>query len=276
MTGSAHPTLITKVSSAGAVLQTDVLPVEEPLEIRLVMAEQPNRIERSISVTMRTPGHDVELAAGFLFTEGIVTSPNQIEKIDVGDEQTRSNVVTVILKPDVSVDLDRLQRNFYTTSSCGVCGKSSLDAIRIARKGIGGDNLRFPASMIHTLPHQLRSRQNVFDQTGGLHASGLFDIHGNLTVLHEDVGRHNALDKVIGEKFLQNELTLSQHILVVSGRTSFELVQKAAMAQIPIIVAVGAPSSLAAALAQEMNITLLGFVRNEQFNIYAHADRILI
>jgi FdhD protein len=229
---------------------------------------------------MRTPGHDLELAAGFLFSEGIFSEPDQITKIrhcglPSKDKQIR-NTVVVELAEGVEVDLDRLARNFYTTSSCGVCGKSSIDAISNGvRKVIKGDRLRLTSELIRQLPVIARDAQRIFERTGGLHASTLFDTAGRIDILREDVGRHNALDKVIGAKFLADEVPLSKNILLVSGRASFELVQKALIAGIPVLVAVGAPSSLAVELAREVAMTLVGFVREDRFNIYSGEERIV-
>ena len=267
----------------------DLLAVEEPLEIRLGFSENGKLTQRAISITMRTPGDDGELAAGFLFTEGIVTSPNQIRKIrhcglKIGKPKgaldraaaLNSNTIRVDLRDDIEVDLKRLERHFYTTSSCGVCGKSSIDALKTGAKPLASTDFRVDRDVVHSLPKQLRTSQDIFDQTGGLHASALFDTEGNLEIIREDVGRHNALDKIIGAKFLANELPLSTRILMVSGRASFELVQKALMAGIPILAAVGAPSSLAVELAREFGMTLIGFVRNGKFNIYGGTERIAI
>ena len=228
---------------------------------------------------MRTPGADLELAAGFLFTEGIIDQPGQIEKIRhcglSGKNKNLQNTVVVELASDVEVDLKRLERNFYTTSSCGVCGKSSIEALNTGVKPLdSGKGPQISSEVIHSLPATLQKDQLVFDQTGGLHASALFSTQGELEILREDVGRHNALDKVIGAKFLVGEVPLSEYVLLVSGRASFELVQKALMAGIPVLAAVGAPSSLAVELAAEYGITLLGFVRDGRFNIYTGHDRI--
>jgi FdhD protein len=259
---------------------SDVLAVEEPLEIRLGLP-QDGRIEhRAISITMRTPGADLELAAGFLFTEGILESRGQITKLShcgiPAKNSTLRNTVVVELGGSVEIDFKRLERNFYTTSSCGVCGKSSIEALRTGVKRIAdADNPKIESKLIHRLPEVLRVSQDVFERTGGLHASALFNLGGEIDIVREDVGRHNALDKVIGAKFLAGEMPLSDKILLVSGRASFELVQKALMAGIPVLAAVGAPSSLAAELAAEFGMTLVGFVRDERFNIYAGQSRIV-
>jgi FdhD protein len=240
----------------------DLLAVEEPLEIRLG--------DKTISITMRTPGYDPELAAGFLFTEGILNGRHQIRDI-----KHSKNSIAVQLKPDVEVDFERLQRNFYTTSSCGVCGKASIEALRIQGCPVlPRSSATLDATLIHRLPQAQRDEQAVFQRTGGLHAAALFDFQGNLILLREDVGRHNAVDKLIGAQMLAGRTPLSDTLLLVSGRASFELTQKALMAGIPILAAVGAPSSLAVETAQRFNMTLLGFVRDGRFNIYSGASRI--
>jgi FdhD protein len=268
---------VQKVSANESISkQTDVLAVEEPLEIRLGFDEKSKFTHRAISITMRTPDHDFELAAGFLFTEGIIKNSNQIfeikhcGKIGAGFK----NTVRVDLQNGVKVNFKRLERHFYTSSSCGVCGKSSIEALQTGVKKVDS-KLKIKADLIHQLPEILRNSQTVFNETGGLHASALFDEHGNLDIVREDVGRHNALDKVIGAKFLANQTPLSNKILLVSGRTSFELVQKALMAGIPTLAAVGSPSSLAVELAKEFGMTLIGFVRDNRFNIYSHETRIM-
>ena len=238
---------------------------------------------------MRTPGDDGELAAGFLFTEGIVKSPDQIRQIrhcglKIGRHAgtldraaaLNSNTIRVDLNDGVDIDLKRLERHFYTTSSCGVCGKSSIEALHTGAKRLEAVGPMIDTELIHSLPERLRASQDVFERTGGLHASALFDSSGELEILREDVGRHNALDKVIGAKFLAGESPLTDKILLVSGRASFELVQKALMAGIPILAAVGAPSSLAVELAREFGMTLVGFVRDGSFNVYAGGERIRI
>jgi FdhD protein len=257
---------------AGSVSQSqDLLAIEEPLEIRIG--------SKTISLTMRTPGHDFELAAGFLFTEGILRSFQQIHKIrrsdTNGNPRQAGNSVTVDLNPDVEVDYERLQRHFYTTSSCGVCGKASIEALQTQGCPVLPRNSPVVNSaIIHRLPEVLRREQAVFERTGGLHAAALFDAKGNLALMREDVGRHNAVDKLIGAEMLRDHTPLYDKLLLVSGRASFELAQKALMAGIPILAAVGAPSSLAVETAQRFNMTLLGFVRDHRFNIYSGASRI--
>jgi FdhD protein len=264
----------------------DQLAVEEPLEIRIGFIENGKPTHRAISITMRTPGNDGELAVGFLFTEGIISSPSQIRQIRhcglaIGRGKgtldraaaLNSNTIRVDLADDVELDLERLKRHFYTSSSCGVCGKSSIEALHVNAKAILSD-LTVDSDTINSLPDRLREHQDVFDSTGGLHASALFDSNGVLDTVREDVGRHNALDKVIGAKFMADETPLSDRVLLVSGRASFELVQKALVAGIPILAAVGAPSSLAVELAREFGMTLVGFVRDGKFNIYTGQARV--
>jgi FdhD protein len=264
--------LVWRVEGDRTAMQPDELAVEEPLEIRLAFDQDGRRVRRGISVTMRTPGHDDELAVGFLFTEGILDNPGQVAKVE---DWGPGNVVRVELNPGVAVDLARLERHFYTASSCGVCGKASLEAVRIRPRfePIPG-RPSIEAATIRGLPETLRAAQGAFDRTGGLHASALFDASGRLLELREDVGRHNALDKLIGAAFLAGRTALRDSLLLVSGRASFELVQKAAVAGIPVLAAVGAPSSLAVELAREHGMTLVGFVRSDRFNIYAGPDRI--
>jgi FdhD protein len=256
----------------------DTLAVEEPLEIRIGFYENNKQIHKAISITMRTPGNDFELAVGFLFTEGILKSKNQIEHIKhCGRFPNNQNTVRIDLSPVTEINLKKLERNFYTTSSCGVCGKSSIEALTTGAKPIEqSDFPQVSAEIIHELPEKLRQSQLVFDETGGLHAAALFDNLGNLIELREDVGRHNAVDKLIGRQFLADKIPLVSKILFLSGRASFELIQKAVMVQIPIICAVGAPSSLAVEAAHSFNITLLGFVRDNRFNIYTGSERIKV
>jgi len=246
----------------------DELAVEEPLEIRID--------DESIAVTMRTPGDDFELAAGFLRTEGIFTEPSQIGAMRFCGEETNPayrNIINVTPSPDMRLDLGRLKRNFYATSSCGVCGKAAIENIRTEAKPIIG-KFRVKLDVFYRLGTAMRSAQTVFERTGGLHAAGLFDLHGALIELREDIGRHNATDKVIGRMFLDGKLPLDKHLLMVSGRASFEIMQKALMAGIPIVCAVSAPSSLAVEFARESGMTLVGFLRADQFNVYSGAERI--
>jgi len=249
----------------------DLLAVEQPLEIRIVYGSGKERQQKNISVTMCTPGNDAELAVGFLFTEGIITRKEDIlDCISPGD-----NIVIAELQPGISFDPKKIERHFYTSSSCGVCGKSSIDAVKnVFSKNGAKDNMMINASVFPKLPDTLRKKQEVFEHTGGLHASALFDLDGNLLLTREDVGRHNALDKLIGAALIAGNIPLDKHILLLSGRASFELIQKAAMAGIKIVCAVGAPSSLAVELAKECDMTLVGFLRDGRFNIYSGEQRI--
>ncbi|WP_184541771.1 formate dehydrogenase accessory sulfurtransferase FdhD [Mucilaginibacter sp. FT3.2] len=272
---------IVKVNASVSVITVDALAIEEPLEIRLEHGAETQRITQNISVTMRTPGHDVELAKGFLFTESIIKNADDIATTThcfIACAENKENVIQVTLNPDVVPHLQNTARNFYTTSSCGVCGKGSINAIRTVSSFAGqvADNDTVSAPVLYQLPVILQRHQRVFADTGGLHASALFTTQGELLLLREDVGRHNALDKLIGAALGYGWLPLQQTILLLSGRASFELIQKAAMAGINIIAAVGAPSSLAVQLAEEFNITLIGFLRDERFNIYTAAHRVLI
>ena len=253
----------------------DVVVTEEPLEIRLVAGND----TQQLAVTMRTPGADFELATGFLYSEGIIQSHEDITHIsycvdrDLSEDQ-RYNVVNVRLRQEQLPDLEHLQRHFFTTSACGVCGKSSIEALETRGLQPIMSNLTIPIQTVTQLPDKLRSAQPLFENTGGLHAVGLFDRHGDLITLREDVGRHNAMDKVVGWAVQQKRLPLSDMIVLVSGRASFELVQKALAVQIPIFCAVSAPSSLAVDLAHRFNMTLIGFLRRDNFNIYTSPYRI--
>lgn len=271
ITGITRHTII-KVNGQLVKEQEDTLAIEEPLQLQLQINSSTGRIDKDIAVTMRTPGNDKELAAGFLFTEGIINSNDDIDRIIVpaNDE----NRVMVILKENVQPLIQNIQRNFYTTSSCGVCGKASIDAVRTVT--VFNDAIHFTVStdVLYALQDELRKQQQLFESTGGLHAAALFSLSGDFIMLKEDVGRHNALDKLIGAAILNNQLPLSNIILMLSGRISFELVQKAAMAGIKIIAAVGAPSSLAVELAEENDITLVGFLKKDKMNIYCGEQRI--
>ena len=263
----------------GAGTLEDVVATEEPLEVRLAYSRPDGgRAEKSISVTMRTPGHDGELAVGFLYTEGIIRSKADIESVaPCGPPAPNGliNVVRVELAANVDVALDRLERHFYTSSSCGVCGKSSLDAVAVqGHYDLEDVEFQVSGERLGALPDALRARQTVFERTGGLHASGLFDVAGQIVAVREDVGRHNALDKLIGQALLADELPLSAFGIVVSGRASFELMQKAMMAGLPLLAAVGAPSSLAVELAEEFGMTLIGFLKRNKLNVYARPDRV--
>jgi FdhD protein len=252
--------------------RADALATEEPLEIR---AQGPGQEAQRVAVTMRTPGGDFELAAGFLFTEGLVTA-DDVRRVaycdDLDDEEQRYNVVTVTLARPF--DVDRLSRNFYATSSCGVCGKASLDDIAV-RCVVVPAGFTVAADVLVSLPERLREAQRVFDRTGGLHAAGLFDGDGSALSVREDVGRHNAVDKVIGEQLLAGPVPMRDRVLQVSGRASFEIVQKAAVAGIPVVSAVSAPSSLAVDAGGRLGVTVVGFVRDSRCNVYTHPDRIV-
>ena len=258
----------------------DALAIEEPLEIRLEYGKTDERRVQNISVTMRTPGNDAELALGFLFTEGIIRKQEDIESAEhcfIVCAENKENVIQVSLKEGVEPVLNNTERNFYTTSSCGVCGKASINSIKtVSFYNNSATENQVNADLLYQLPIILQKHQKVFADTGGLHASALFTLDGELLLVREDVGRHNALDKLIGAALNKNLLPLDQYILLLSGRISFELVQKAAMAGISIITAVGAPSSLAVQLAEEFNITLVGFLRDLRFNIYTQPKRILL
>lgn len=267
---------VKKITGNYATDEPDMLAAEEPLEIRISYHTPAGYTAKSISVTMRTPGNDLELAKGFLYTEGIIASRTDVtETRHAADDN--GNVVYVVLAPHISPDMAKLERNFYTTSSCGVCGKASIEAVRTACNILDTkDNITLPQTLIYSLPEALRAQQDVFEHTGGLHACAIFSTDGTLLMMREDVGRHNALDKLIGAAMDNNLLPLNEHILLLSGRASFELVQKAAMAGIKIVAAVGAPSGLAVQMADEWGITLIGFLRGQRFNIYTGAQRIVI
>jgi len=243
----------------------DDLAREDPLEIRVR--------GRAISVTMRTPGHDDELAAGFLLTEGLIRRKSDVLRIEPCGRNEEGNLLNALLAPEVHVDFDKLTRHVFASSSCGLCGKATIDAVRGTFPAVESE-LKIDAATILKMPDAMRQQQSTFDRTGGLHAAALFDASGNLIVLREDVGRHNAVDKVIGYALLNKSMPLDRHVLVVSGRSSFEIVQKALAARLPLIAAVSAPSSLAVEFAQENNQTLVGFLREQRMNIYSHPGRI--
>ncbi|WP_294275769.1 formate dehydrogenase accessory sulfurtransferase FdhD [uncultured Chryseobacterium sp.] len=272
---------IVKVKDSLGFPYTDDISVEEPLEIRISYEAELQKITRNISVTMRTPGHDAELAIGFLFTEGIITGRKRVKDVyhlQAVCSRTGENTVIVELAEGYTPKLMNTDRNFYTTSSCGVCGKGSIESIRTV--STFGDLEKKPQRIaletLYQLTEKLRTFQNNFSATGGIHASGLFDLNGDLLALREDVGRHNALDKLIGNALMAEQLPLTDRILVLSGRASFELIQKAAMAGISVVAAIGAPSSLAVDLAKEFDMTLLGFLRDNRFNIYHESSHMKI
>ncbi len=268
---------VSRLANGRFTTRQDVVTVEEPLEIRVEFTRDGVRETSAVSVTMRTPGDDFELAAGFLYGEGLVRRREDVTEISYcqTDGPQTYNIVVVGLRPGAPFDPDTLSRNFYMSSSCGVCGKASLEAVEVRGcEQIPDEGLRLDPAILRGLPEKLRAQQGLFDRTGGLHAAGRFDEAGELVSVCEDVGRHNAVDKVVGQAFLAGELPLGRAVLAVSGRTSFEIMQKALAAGIPLVVAVGAPSSLAVDLARRFNMSLLGFTRSDGFNVYAGAERI--
>ncbi len=271
--GAVKPTTITQVTEGRAQNREDALVVEEPLEITLGHGPAGQRQNLSLAVTMRTPGEEEALAVGFLLTEGIVANLQQVVQI----RRLEPNKIRLELRADVPVEASRLRRNLFAASGCGICGKASLEAVEIQPDYFPQEG--YPLvnfSVLRQLPERLRAAQAAFDQTGGLHAAGLFDVAGNLLYHCEDVGRHNAVDKVIGAALLDHRsLPFREWVLLVSGRAGFELVQKAAMAGLPMLAAVGAPSSLAVEMAETSGMTLVGFLRPERCNVYAHAGRVL-
>lgn len=247
------------------------------MEVRLEVRGDEGKREHPVSVTMRTPGDDFELAAGFLFTEGVITDPHALGDVrycrDVDPQEY--NVVTASLRDPAAFDPSSLTRNFYVTSSCGVCGKASLESVEVMGcAAVPDGTLSVQEAEVRALPDRLRSAQHVFDRTGGIHAAGLFDAEGRIVLVREDVGRHNAVDKVVGALVLSRSLPGSERGLVVSGRSSFEILQKAAMAGFPMVVAVGAPSSLAVSFARRFNMTLVGFAKRDGYNVYSGSERI--
>jgi FdhD protein len=256
--------------------RSDSVATEEPMETRLVSGGH----TRAVAVTMRTPGADFELAAGFLYGEGVIAGSDEVGRITYCvdpevDADQRYNIVNVEVRGQVEVDLRSLERHFYASSACGVCGKASLEAVRMrSSEAMPAGLPAIPASLIQALPDRLRLGQGLFDSTGGLHAAALFTAGGELEVLREDVGRHNAVDKVVGWGLLNRRLPFSERILVVSGRTSFEILQKAVAARVPVVCAISAPSSLAVDVAREFGVTLVGFLRGNRFNVYANEERI--
>lgn len=272
---------ILKIGPHGAREERDAIVVENPLEIRITdQGENGERRTRNLSITMRTPGDDFDLAAGLLLTEGLIRSRDDLllgpDGSDPEKEWDSCNIINVNLRPGLSLDLARLERRFCSTASCGVCGKATLEGLDIKPPfPIPPAHPEVATDTVHALGRLLRNEQTVFDQTGGLHASALFDAHGGLLSIREDVGRHNATDKVIGWALLEGRMPLHDCVLMVSGRGGYEIIQKAIMAGIPAVAAVGAPSSLAVSLAEAHGQTLLGFVRNGRFNIYSGRDRII-
>lgn len=277
-TASAHPVLVKKVEGSSHSSLPDLLAVEEPLEIRLGFGPETQREQRSLAITMRTPGHDLELALGFLFSEGIIDSMDEVRHLDHCTDssgQRTENVVRVEIAPAKKLDWQQFERHFYTNSSCGICGKASIESIEAMCTQKVVSEVRVNTELIHTLNDKMREAQHVFEHTGGLHATALFDAEGKLLFMREDIGRHNALDKVIGTALFKGTIPLSRHIVMLSGRICFELVQKAIVAGVPLVVAVGAPSSLAVETASRFGVTLVGFARNNRFNVYSSPERIL-
>ncbi|HWH26118.1 MAG TPA: formate dehydrogenase accessory sulfurtransferase FdhD [Pseudolysinimonas sp.] len=266
---------VTRITvGSAAIRREDNLAVEEPLEIRVAGS--------ALTITMRTPGHDFELATGFLVSEGVIAHDHQVQAIRYCaggpvDGENTYNVLDVALAPGVALPDPSLERNFYMTSSCGLCGKASIDAVRtLSEHPVASDELRVPAALLATFPDLLRAGQDAFDKTGGLHAAALFNgVTGEMLVLREDVGRHNAVDKVVGWALGERLLPLRNMVLMVSGRASFELTQKASMAGIPVLAAVSAPSSLAVDLASEVGLTVVGFLRGQSMVVYSSPERIV-
>jgi FdhD protein len=267
-----------RVVEAGKMrVRPDTLATEEPMEIRLITGGE----RQTVAVTMRTPGADFELAAGFLYGEGIVKSSDDIAKISYCvdsdlDAAQQYNIVNVELRGGREYDLRPLERHFYTTSACGVCGKASLEQLELRGCPVALPGPEVSAETLYSLPEKLREAQGLFDATGGLHAAALFDEEGNLLALREDVGRHNATDKLVGWAMLENRLPLSGHIVMVSGRSSFEILQKCLTAGVPFVCAISAPSSLAVDVAREFGMTLVGFLRERRFNVYAGQERVAL
>ena len=271
---------VVRVGTTTKENKPDLVVAEEPLEIRVGHGPEDNRSQFSLSVTMRTPGNDEALCLGFLFTEGVIDSIDQVLSVkhceDLGRKEGMENLMRVELQPSVEISDEQFKRNFYTTSSCGVCGKASIDSIKVTCDPLPANPIKVHKSVLFGLPDKLRDDQQVFKHTGGLHASGLFDLEGQPILQQEDVGRHNALDKLIGSVLVKDPLLLHNSILVLSGRISFELVQKALRAGIQMTAAVGAPSSLAVNLAEEFGMTLIGFLKGDKFNVYTGHERVLI
>jgi len=279
MTGASTAVDISKIRGAQTIQIEDSVAVEEPLELQICSRTATDSAAKSISITMRTPGDDIDLALGFLAGEAMIAHAGavlSVEHCGAADPETGlRNTVRIELDPDVAFDLDRLKRHFYTTSSCGVCGKTSIEALRVGGRSPMDSTFNISRERLLALPEKLREQQAVFDKTGGLHAAAAFNCQGDIIVAREDVGRHNAVDKVIGRLLQDRRLPAGDLGLLVSGRASFELMQKAWVAGIPLLAAVSAPSSLAVKLAQESGMTLVGFLRDPDFNIYAGAQRII-
>ena len=291
MSSSIYEIYIEKLEGSSSTRSNDLLAVEEPLEIQLGYGPVADRKVKSIAVTMRTPGHDLELAVGFLMTEGIIRDAEDVELVDyvmgnrvsepshsaqqqILPSQPGRNIVQVQLAPYVPVSLAHLSRNFYTTSSCGICGKASLLALQTVCPPRTPNRFSISAEVLYSLPPLLRREQALFNSTGGLHGAALFNAEGKLIALREDVGRHNAVDKLVGAQFLEDRLPLRDTLLLLSGRASFELLQKALMSGVSMVAAVGAPSSLAVQVARQFDIALVGFLRNDHLNVYHGLEHI--
>lgn len=275
--GSKTKTRVRVVENGQMRVRPDSLATEEPMEVRLLTGAA----KQTVAVTMRTPGADFELAAGFLYGEGIISSRDEIKKISYCvdpdmDAEQQYNIVNVELRGNRDYDLRSLERHFYTTSACGVCGKASLEQLELRGCPVVSPGPEVSAETIYSLPEKLREAQGLFDATGGLHAAALFGADGDLLTLREDVGRHNATDKLIGWALMQGRLPLSENIVMVSGRSSFEILQKCLTAGVPLVCAISAPSSLAVDVARQFGITLVGFLRNERFNVYSAPERVSV
>ena len=280
MTTNVQSVETLKVGSGKAELEADLVVTEEPLEIRVGYGSENERQQFTLSVTMRTPGHDQELCIGFLYTEDVIQKKEDVLRAEYCGNlefpNEKDNVMRVELSPDVEFSPSQFGRNFYTASSCGVCGKASIELLSVSCQSLQQIKTEIAGSVLYSLPAKLQNSQRVFQHTGGLHASGLFDLRGNILSLREDVGRHNALDKLVGSLVLNSALPSSESVLMLSGRISFDLVQKAIRAGIPIVAAVGAPSSLAIKLAAEYGVTLVGFLKEDKFNVYTERQRVII
>lgn len=275
--GARTTTTVWKINDGQGQIRRDQLATEEPLEIRLLT----RGARQTVAVTMRTPGNDFELAAGFLHGEGVIAGKDAVARISycvdpAVDVSQQYNIVNVTLRRNAMPDLAPLERHFTITSACGVCGKASLEALQLRGLPLMDNDLQVPVEVLYRLPETLLAAQGGFQQTGGLHAAALFDTAGTLLAVREDVGRHNALDKLVGWALLEGKLPLSECILLVSGRTSYEILQKSLVAGIPIVCAISAPSSLAVDLAGEFGITLVGFLRGERCNVYTSRERITL
>jgi FdhD protein len=273
--GSKTKVRVRVVEDGRARVRPDSLATEEPMELRLVSGGA----KQTVAVTMRTPGADFELAAGFLYGEGIISSPDDVQKISYcvdADAEQRYNIVNVELRGGRDYDPRSLERHFYTTSACGVCGKASLEQLELRGCPVIPPGPEVAPEVIYSLPEKLREAQGLFEVTGGLHAAALFDAEGGLVALREDVGRHNATDKLVGWALLEGRLPLGDHIVMVSGRSSFEILQKCLAAGVPVVCAISAPSSLAVEVARRFNMTLVGFLRGNRFNVYSAPERVRV